>query len=302
MRTIQEVGTEILTGKPKSLYIFAGSEYGIKRAYLRQLKQYYQDAKEVATVADVITLMSTRHIVPLKPALYIVRYDDQFISDLSEVLANKLRSLKIVGTLVCIFDNAKHAAKLDKYLSDVTVSVDSISPAFIAKYLQRDYPNVSSIVIQMISNYAADYCQADLMCSCISHLSPTELANVSQEELHRLFNIKVAASEEKFKQAVASRNFSRCLAVMKDMPQLDSSLYLVLSTMVELDKALSNKYASSYLREYASRWTAAEIYNMFQHVFYELVQLRTSNSDPENSLIYIFGLMQFKVVPQWEAT
>ena len=28
MRTIQEVGTEILNNEPKSFYVFSGSEYG----------------------------------------------------------------------------------------------------------------------------------------------------------------------------------------------------------------------------------------------------------------------------------
>ena len=98
MLTIQEVGTEIMQGTPRSFYVMTGSEYGIKRMYIQYLKDHYKNYKEADTVDSVLTTMSTKHFVPLVPTVYVVRYDESFIASLSDKTASRIKNTNIVGT------------------------------------------------------------------------------------------------------------------------------------------------------------------------------------------------------------
>jgi len=300
MKSLQEVGTEILTGKPHSLYILTGPEYGIKAAYIDALKTHYGDIKEMQKVSEVISLMSVKHLVPLIPCVYVVRYDDEFVSGLNEIVAEKLRKLKIVGTLICIYSDAKQSAKLEKFLPDTTTSIDTVAPHFIAKYLKRDYSELPDMLISYIVKYAVNYHQANMMCRSLTYLDKQDLFKVDERDITHLFGVVSETSDALIKQAVAARSFKRCIKVLEDSPQLDNIFYSILSMLIELDKLLDNKYTSSPLREYASRWTRSDVYNMFEHTFHELCQLRSNVGDPYNSLIYLFSLTQFQHIPMWE--
>ena len=84
MLSIQEVGTEILTHNPRKLYIMVGQEYGIKTKYIDILAEHYGRKEECLSMSSIIDIMNTKHIIPLQPAVYVVRYDDSFITDLSD--------------------------------------------------------------------------------------------------------------------------------------------------------------------------------------------------------------------------
>ena len=111
MLTIQEVGTEILGNTPKKFYIFGGTEYGIKCKYIDIMKEHYGKFKECQSVNEIIKLMSTRHFIPLEPTLYIIRYDEEFLSSLSDDTEKQIDKLNIVGTVVCIYELDKHVVK-----------------------------------------------------------------------------------------------------------------------------------------------------------------------------------------------
>ena len=53
MRTIQEVGTEILTGTPAKMYVMIGQEYGIKMKYIKILANHYNTEKAKLTAVIV---------------------------------------------------------------------------------------------------------------------------------------------------------------------------------------------------------------------------------------------------------
>ena len=148
MISIQELGLSILGQEPKKLYILGGTEYGIKDKYIDHLTQFYGGLKyEYPQVSNVIDTMSVRHLVPLKPALYVVRYDESFVSSINEQLASKLKACKIIGTLVCIYSDSKHIAKIDKFLPEYTGQVDAVNPKFIEKYLMDFKPDVVHIQV-----------------------------------------------------------------------------------------------------------------------------------------------------------
>ena len=301
MLTIQEVGTEILGNTPRSLYVFVGPEYGIKKKYLSILKDHYGEAKECAAMSEIIQLMSTKHFIPLKPTLYVVRYDDDFVASLSDASAHKLLSLKIVGTVVCIYDSEKHATKLDKFLPDNTVRIDNVSTAFKIKYLHSDFPHLPDKLINLAAEYGSDYNEAQNMCASMSQVPPEELFALSDRKILELFGKYSECTEAEIKAGVASKNFAYLMKLAESYPrEVDSILYTILSTLLELDKLLTNTYAQSDLREYVKRWTAADIYNMFMQTYNAIKQLRSYATDAKSSLIYILSLLKFSPIPSVE--
>lgn len=302
MRTIQEVGSEILNNQPKSFYVFGGSEYGIKKKYLSMLKNHYEGrAVEINSMTEMVSMMSTKHIIPLQPSLYICRYDEAFINMLTEVVAAKIKALKIVGTVVCLYENEKHIAKIDKYLPDYVVRIDDVNIQFKIKYLHSDFPHLPDRLINLAAQSAANYGDAQNMCACMTVVAPEELFSLSDKELAKLFGKSEDSTEDAIKQGIASRNFTHLIKLLDIYPDLDNLYYTILATMIELDKVTTNSYVTSPLREYAKRWTKEDIYNMFMNTYSELMKSRTYNVDIENSLIYLFSLLKFQVVPDVDA-
>ena len=302
MRPIQDVGSEILTNNPRSFYIFGGTEYGIKCRYLSILQAYYHNEYvEINSVSDIINIMSTKHIIPLKPTLYVCRYDESFVSALNESLASKIKSLKIIGTVVCLYEAEKHITKLDKYLPDYVVRIDSVSLPHMIRYLHSDFPGLPDKLIEIAATSAKNYGDAQNMCRCMRTIPLEELFSLSDVQVMQLFGKSNQTSEDDIKLGIASRNLSHLLRLLDNYPELDNIYYTILSTMVELDKITSNTYASSPLREYAKRWTKEDIYNLFMLTYEELKKSRTYSTDTYNSLIYLFSMLKFQTVPSVEA-
>ena len=83
--------------------------------------------------------------------------------------------------------------------------------------------------------------------------------------------------------------------------EVDSLLYAILSTMLELDANMDNPRRQSDLREFTKRWTREDIYYMFSQTYEVLKKLRSiSVADPKNLLIYLLGLLQFDSIPSLE--
>ena len=304
MRTIQEVGTEILSNNPKSLYIFGGSEYGIKMKYLSMLKDYYKgDVVEVPAMDEIIHLMSTKHFVPLTPRLYIIRYDENFVTSLNESLASKIKSLRIIGTIVCIYESAKHITKLDKFLSDYVVLIDDVNVNFKIKYLHADFPKLPDKLIELSARYADNYGEAQKICMCMSTIPPESLFALSDADIMKLFGKQDSISEDQLRIGVASRNLPYLLDILDQYENLDNVFYTILSTLLELEKLLYNSYTQSSLREYVKRWNELDIYNMFMNTYEALKQSRSvaSSDDTKYLIMYLFSLLKFKPIPAVES-
>lgn len=303
MRTIQEVGVEILEHSPKSFYIFGGTEYGIKCRYLSILKEHYNgSALEGCTMSDIISSMSTKHFIPLQPQLYIVRYDEEFVSKLDEALARKVKSLNIIGTVVCIYESDRHITKLNKYLSDYIVCIDNVSTTFKQKYLYSEFTELPSKLIQLAATYAANYQEARNICVCMLASSPEKLLALSDDQIIRLFGKAATVSESQIKVGIASKNFTYLIKLLEGYEDVAAVYYTILSTMLELEKVLTTKYAQSDLKEYAKRWTLEDIYNMFMHTYNMLIKSRSSSfsNSIENSLVYLCSLLKFDKIPSVE--
>ena len=302
MLTIQEVGTEILGNNPRKFYVLGGPEYGIKKKYINHLAEFYhQPIKESPSVHDIINLMSVRHIIPLQPMVYVIRYDEDFISRLNDVYANTIQKTNIIGTIICLIDDEKQLSKCAKYLPNNTVSIDPVNPKFLEKYLKSDYPELDVKFINWIIKIATDYNQAYNMCGCINILDDAAKLKLTEASITQLFGHEYSSTEKQLQLGVAARNFKYLLDVVATYDDdLDKIYYTCLQTMIELDKLMDNPKTDSPLKPYVKLWTRQDVYYMFMNTYKELQDSRSRTTDVQNSLIYLFGLLQFKNIPSPE--
>lgn len=299
MKSIQDAGKEILTNNPCKLYVFTGEEYGVKKRYISILNEYYGSSKEYEKVEDVLSIFRSKRLIKLQPCLYIVRYDEDFIKSLNDRSENDIRKLNICGTVVLMYENSKHAAKLEKYLPSYTTSVDSVNINFMVKYILSEFKNMSEKTAKDVCEISSNYGQAQNISSCLSLLSSQEVGNISKLSMMSLFGKQSASNDSMIKTGVASKNFKYLVSVLeKYNDDKDKIFYSILSTMLDLDKLKSNPYFDCEAKQYAKYWSVPDIYYMFVNTYSMLKLSRSYSSfDFDNALIYLFSLLQFDHVP-----
>ena len=302
LRKIQDVGREILTGNPEQFYVFIGTEYGVKERYLSILKSHYNGYKEADSVKEVLDLMSSNHLIPLQPKLYIVRYDEDFIQSLSDKTTDmvvEINPKNIIGTIVCLYELPKHVSKCVKYLDSYTVAFDSVNTQFIKKYLSEDFPGLDISLIESVVSIKSDYRSAYNICNCLSCIDPSR--HIDNTTLDLIFGDTTSSDNQHLKLGIASRNFQYMMYMIDNYTDdLNNMFYAILSTCIELEKVLSTKSQSDF-RQYAKVWTLPDVYNMFMSTYAELEKSRNASSyDTYGRLVYLFGLMQFSPIPTSE--
>ena len=300
--SIQDVGKQVLSGNPKGFYVFAGSEYGIKKKYLDIIKNHYGYVSEAESVVEILEIMNRKRMIPLQPKLYIIRYDEEFIQGLDKQTIEKIQKIepKIIGTLVCLCEQPKHSERCEKYLSDYTVSFDGINSIFTKKYLIKDFPHMDESLVDFALMIHKDYVGAYNVCISLSNADTDVLSQYSGTELSKSLGVDFSTSDIQFKQGVASRNFEYCLSVIDNYNgPLDSLLYALLSVLIELEKVLSSPKQHSNYSQYAKCWNVSDVYNMFMNVYAELEKSRNlSTYNTYVRLVYLLGLLQFSPVPE----
>lgn len=303
MRKLLDVGMEILGKNPSKMYVFLGTEYGIKMKYISIISSCFENrCTEYDSFSSLETFLSTKHIVPVKPSLFIVRYDEKFASSLDESVSKRIDKLRIPGCIVLIYQNSKYESKIDKYLGKYTVEISSVSPDVIKKYLSNEFPSVPISILNTIASNCSDYGQSRNICSCLSKLDKSELDMVDSSTVLDIFGRSKTSTETQMKFGIASRNFNYLISALDNYgSEVDKLMYTLLSTLLELEKIKCSRYSDSPLREYAEFWSLADIYNMFCHTYEELRKTRSySNADYKDHLIYLFGLLQYSSIPSLE--
>lgn len=297
MLTIQEVGLSIFSDAPKNFYILGGSEYGIKDKYLDILVSKIGAKLEYDSVASVINLMTKYHIIPLQPQVYVVRYDKEFVSQLSKELADQVLSLNIIGTLVLIYEDSKDITKLNKMFPDNTASIDPIDIKHRVKYLRADFPELNENVITCVAKHTTDYFQAKNICRSLYVVKDKYL--FSEKQILTLFNLQLSYTNDDIQLAIASRNFNALTYISEHYDgDLQNILYQILRVMIELDKVQSTKYSKSPLKEYSKKWSPADIYYMFNHTYNAIKSLRSGYTvELPDLIIYLASLMKFQQIP-----
>ena len=303
MISVQELGLTILSDKPNQLYILGGAEYGVKDKYIDKLTALYGQKLEYPSVMSVIDMMRTRHLIPLKPTLYVVRYDETFVTSLTEAVAAKIKSTNICGTLVCIYSDPKQVAKLDKFLPEYTGSIDIVNPKFVEKYLHQDFPSLDDRSIKLATKCSDNYGHARTICKSLSVADVNVIAKMPDSALERLFGCSSAAIESDVRLGVASRNFKFLIKALERYEDDKESLYYtILQTMIDMEKLLTSKYLDIDIKEYKKFWKLEDVYYMFMNTYQELANSRSSqvSTDIDSSLTYLFALLTFKDIPSPE--
>lgn len=299
MLPIQKVGTEIMSKNPGRFYAFVGPEYGVKRTYLDLLEQVYGSSVESSSVQAVLSMMNTKHLIPLSPTLYVVRYDEDFIKSLDNNSASHIQSSNIIGTVVCIYDDLKHESKLDKYLPNYTVSFDTMSKASLLKNLQKAHQNLDTTVLNRICNICIDYADALNMANAIEVSNVGASLDDSDDAFRQLFGRDQADQSKMFRVAVASRNFNLCCKIIDECSSdLSSFFYIMLNTFSELEKCKCSTYADSDLRSCVKHWDVKDLYTMFCNVYRSLKKSRYMSMDLLDELVYLCSLLKFQPIPE----
>lgn len=299
MISIQELGLSILSDNPSKLYVIGGTEYGVKDKYIERLKSFYGKFSEYPDMESVISMLGKRHIIPLDPQLYIVRYDESFVSSISEVVASRIRNLKFQGTIVCLYSQDKHIEKINKFLPEFTSSVSNVNEQFIEKYLHSDFPKLDDRSIKIATQAGANYGHSRNICRSMMAADLSELNRMTDAQLYNLFGCRTYSNEKDFQVRIAARDFRGLVGLLSEYNgDKDSLIYTILQTMLEMEKILSSKYSNSDLKDYGKYWNVQDVYYMFMNTYDELKKLRSNtSSDVESSLIYLFSLVTFQPVP-----
>lgn len=302
MRSIQEVGMEILSGNPKKFYIFCGPEYGVKLKYIQYLKDHYDGHYEsYDSVQEVLDLMKVKRIIPLVPSVYVVRYDESYVSSLNDKSASQIDSSKIIGTLVCLYDNPKTINKIDKYLGDYSVIVSTVSSEYLKKYLHQDFAGVADKLVDIAVECGSDYYQSKLICAALKSVNASELLKEDKKTLYKLFGHESESTEAMLRKGIAAKNFNYCMKVLEDYDGYDTIYYTILQTLVEIDKCMSSKYAQSDIQKFVKMWSPSDVYNMFDITYSELKRSRSMSIDLKSSIVYLLSILAFKPIPRKEA-
>ena len=297
MLSIQQLGLEILNHTPRNFYVLGGSEYGIKARYIDELTKYYKQKIECNTVSEIIATSKIKQLIPLGPALYVVRYDEEFGSNISADLAKQIINLKISGTVVCLYET-KYFSKIEKYLPDNSTFIEPIQQNMIMKYLKSEFPNCSTHLLSVATKICKNYGHARNICIGMSACNPTIIDDMPDDEICTLFGYVENSGNKEMQIAIASRKFAnvnKCLSEYTD--SYDSVVYDFLSVAVELDKLFDKKRTESNLSEYANLWKRQDIYNLFMQAYNQLSLIRSLSVEPQNCLVYLAGLLQFNNIP-----
>lgn len=301
MRTIQEVGSEILSRNPKSFYVFLGEEYGIKEKYIDVLKSVYSQSYEYDSVSQVLDIMSKNSLIPSPPALYIVRYDDTFVSKLDVHTSDKISKMNIRGTIICVYESKKQSEKISKYLSNYAVFITPVDKQHVKKYLREEYPSLPNNLIDLAADTASTYGQSKRICGSLNSVSIESLCKVDASTLAHIVGCREVSTDTQIRVGVAARDFQFLMHVLDTYEGTpDTVLYDILNTLLELEKLMSSR-SKSDLSQYMKCWSLPDIYNMFINTYEELRKLRSlSYDDAWNGVVYVLALLQFSYIPSLE--
>lgn len=295
MRSIQDVGREILSGSPAPFYIFVGCEYGIKYKYLQILKSHYGSYIECASVSEVLSSMKVKSLIPKPNMLYIVRYDEAFLSQLSSSTAKSLHELKIRGTIVCIYESQKHTDKLSKYLDDYMVSIDQLDDNYIIKYIHQDFPNIELSVINNIVYEFHDYYRSYLLCSSISCIDSSTI-RLSSNDIKTFFSTEYVTQFNNL-EAIKHRDYIYVLKNICDISDPATIFFDILQAMVEIDKIKHKSHLSADERSIDKLWPKSELWAYFQIAYDGLKFVRSHSVDIRCVISTIITMMAYSPIP-----
>lgn len=292
MRQIGEVASEILGGNPQKLYILCGDEYGVKQEYIESLKQYYGGCTEYNSMLKLIDFFKTKQLFQPNPAVYVIRYDDEFVKSLSESLADQIVKLNIIGTIVCIYDDKKHESAMEKYLPDYTVIVDDMHPRFIQKHLKARFPVRMHSFIESVNFSGMSYGEALNLCISAEYLSDSDLDRPL--DVFNELACQRPHTPAEFSILFADKDFSACADIISSYNENPTELYYAMcNALLGIENVLTCDWKAKSSPYYVSarKWNIVDVKTVFGYVYDELKRSRTTGvTNGTDSLLYLLEL------------
>ena len=279
MITIQQFGTEVMQGHPRNFYAFCGSEYGVKMKYIKILTKHYSGRKvEMDSVEKVLKMMSVKRMLPLEPTLYVVRYDDEFLKVLDKYVS-KLKKMKIVGTIVAVYDTDIAMFRCEKQIPDNLVDFEPVDKRFVFKYLKADFPELEDNVINNVLDSVYDYISAYNICYSLDSVDRNIRVCLNSDDIKRTFCSDQSVNIDLIKYGIAARDARYCFNIMSLYDgAADAIVYPILSALLEIEKGLTYKKGNSYAMKHLQAWNIFDVQQMFQNLYELLVKSRSSGT------------------------
>ena len=116
---------------------------------------------------------------------------------------------------------------------------------------------------------------------------------MSDESLHKLFNFQSLGTESQIRLGVAARNFPYLVEVLDGITDYDGVIYMVIQTMIDMDKALDSGYPPPEFKEYMKGWNRSDVYITMLNAYNTLKVGRSISSKlKENTISLFFSLCQ----------
>ena len=289
MLTIRDGAIELFSDSHKNVYFFTGQEYGVKKEYIDKLSsQFNYVIENYDSFQSIIDTCKNKPLFIDHNKLYLVRYDKQFISSLNN-------NLKPHGLIIGLYEDEKDESKLDKYFPDKVIRFNLMSKEVEANHLYQHFENLPSTYISASVNMSSNYYQAYNICKTMTFMKDLDL---SQSELFSLFGYDILSNEENFKISVAAKNFRSCIKEVDRFDGLDLSTfhYAMLSVFLDIAKCKYKSNPNSYIYQYVKKWNIEELNYLYNETINQIEKLRNySNYDPYISIVYLLGLLNFKV-------
>lgn len=283
--------------------VLGGTEYGMKELMINNAADSLNwPILQIPSVNELLSLFSKKHIIPPEVAIYLVRYDEEFISTLDAKLSAQINRLKITGNIIVLYENEKQCAKVDKFLPNNIGMIDNVSTLVMMKHLDKEFPRLSKNLKTIAIDVSQNYGHARKICQAMSLVDESELTKLTSPEIAKLFGYSEQSTEAQVRMSVAAKNFNSCVSLLDKFPEeADKMVYIILQTMIDLEKCKCSKFANMDISKYAKDWQIPDIYYMFMSAYSELKKLRwASLADTNNSLIYLFGLLNYAQIPSPE--
>lgn len=261
MLDIATAAREILSqNNLRPLYILCGPEYYVKAKYIQILSDYYNgEVYTFDSVQEVKKQFRRKSLLDARSGLYIVRYDEGFISNISEFSLNDISSK--TTTTIILFDDEKSYKKCLEKFEDNTVFINLLSPTIRHKHLKEEFPDLPCIK-EVISN-TSDTMSAYNSCKSLYNTLDENFSKVIYNP-KKSYNIQVL---------IASRQIDKILELSKNV-DLDNIIYVSMETMMTLQDLMCNKYKSNDLRKYLSFWDNKSLETFYINCYMVLYNLR----------------------------
>ena len=300
MLSINEGAAQILSDSPGRIYFLTGADYGIKQHYINRLSSLYNDNLiELGSMQEFLLIMSHRSILPKPATLYVVRYDAQFISDLDEKLADKVKSFKFKGTLIGLYEKQDAEKKLDKFFPDCTVRINPLPDDLKVKHLSKEFSDLSDRLIRICVENSDSYARSMRMCEALN-LAPIHfIDSVSKSEIKNMFGCSSGYDSELMKKSVANRDCATMylLADSHDQSDYSSMFYDMLNALSEIAKSIEAGKPSGWVTSnMLNVWNWDQVIAMFDIVYEQLKLIRSDQSYSQVvSIYYCIGMLAYRI-------